>query len=143
AEVRKRQRKRLSDEEFKTLAELRAEARTGRLQMTPPADALRHAQEHVFERVSVARDHEILSEALRYGRGQLNHQELKGSLAAEESSGKLLRHGKEIATVETLQREREMVEIVNRGVGACERLAATHFDPSDRLSPEQRRVIEF
>src|SRR5207247_1012229 len=55
AEVRQRQRKRLSDEEFKTLAVLRAEARTGRLQMTPPADALRHAQEHVFERVSVAR----------------------------------------------------------------------------------------
>jgi hypothetical protein len=34
----------------------------------------------VFERLSVARDHEILIEALRHGRGGISHSELRGML---------------------------------------------------------------
>jgi conjugative relaxase-like TrwC/TraI family protein len=144
AEVRKRQCERLSDEESKALARMRVEARTQATQLISANAALQHAQEHVFERVSVARDYEILFEALRYRRGQVNHQELKSALAAAQASGAVLRHGNEVATVATLQREREMIQAVNRGVGACERLAEAHnFIPSDRLRLEQRRVIEF
>jgi AAA domain len=106
--------------------------------------SLVYAQKHVFERVSVARDHEILTEALRHGRGQIGHSELNGLLAAKESSGAVLRHANELATAETLQGEREMIETINRGIGACGPLAeVNNFVPSDRIRPEQRRVIEF
>ena len=63
------------------------------------ADAsLKYAKDHVFERVSVARDYEILAEALRHGRGQIDREELKKLLSAQESSGIILRKGDEIAT---------------------------------------------
>lgn len=65
-------------------------------------------------------------------------------LAAKQLSGALLGHANDVATVESLQREREMVKAVNRGVGACERFGASNkFAASDRLRPEQRHVIEF
>lgn len=34
-----------------------------------PAESLQYAKEHLFERNSVVRDHELMAEALRYGRG--------------------------------------------------------------------------
>jgi hypothetical protein len=75
----------------------------------------------VFERVSVARDYEVLAEALRQGRGHAHHEKLKGLLTLQESSGAILRSGNEIATAASLQREREMIECINRGIGARER----------------------
>ena len=109
-----------------------------------PAASLDHAQAHVFERVSVARDHDILTEALRHGRGSIGHRELRGTLAARESSGAILRDGEEIATSASLKRERDMIELVNRGIGRFERLGgAERFVVSDRLNPEQKRAVEF
>jgi hypothetical protein len=144
AEVRKRQRERLSEEECRALAKARAEVRPDFIPAATANRALQHAEEHVFERVSVARDYDILTEALRYGRGQTTCSELKGRLVTAEASGAVLRRGHEITTAAALQREREMVQAVNRGVGACQRLGETaDFIPSDRLRPEQRRVIEF
>jgi conjugative relaxase-like TrwC/TraI family protein len=143
-EVRKRQRERLSNEESKALFGLRTEARAQTIQVMSPNSALQYAQEHIFERVSVARDYEILFEALRYRRGHIDHEELKGLLAAAESTGTVLRHGNEVATVATLQREREMIEDINRGIGACDSLGnGKCFIASDRLRPEQRRAIQF
>jgi conjugative relaxase-like TrwC/TraI family protein len=143
-EVRSRQRSRLKKGEADALAELR-EATAFRPSPREAAEPfLRHAEEHVFERVSVARDYEILTEALRHGRGQIDHSELKGTLALEESSGAILRDGNEIATIASLRREREMIDRVNRGVGRFERLGADHqFVASDRLGPEQKQSVEF
>ena len=86
----------------------------------PAADSLQYGKDHIFERLSVARDHEVLTEALRHGRGKINHSELKGTLALEESSGLVLRDGQEIATAESLRRERDMIDRVNRGIGRCD-----------------------
>ena len=110
----------------------------------PAADSLQYGKDHIFERLSVARDHEVLTEALRHGRGKIHHSELKGTLALEESSGLVLRDGEEIATAESLRRERDMIDRVNRGVGRCTRLGGgERFIASDRLRPEQKRVVEF
>jgi ATP-dependent exoDNAse (exonuclease V) alpha subunit len=106
--------------------------------------SLQHAQSHVFERVSVARDYEVLTEALRYGRGKIDTAALKGTLAVEEVSGTILREGSEIATAQSLTREREMIACVNRGVGSFEPLGADMpFTASDRLRPEQKRAVGF
>lgn len=144
AEVRKRQRDRLTEAEASTLTALRSKAQHTTIQFASAEESLQYAKEHVFERVSVACDYEILTEALRHGRGQIHHDELKGTLALQESSGSILRDGNQIATVEGLKREREMIEIINRGIGGCARLGGTNaFIASDRLRSEQKHIVEF
>ena len=143
-QVRAQQRGRLTAEESQILSALRLDRTT----VEPPSGSaersLRHAQDHVFERVSVARDHEILTEALRHGRGHLDAAALKGALAAQELAGHLLREGDEVATVESLNREREMIALVNRGIGPFDPLGAgREFIASDRLRPEQKKAVEF
>jgi conjugative relaxase-like TrwC/TraI family protein len=148
AEVKQRQSGRLSQEEARTLTQLRENAlesanapHTARESASP---SLLYAQEHIFERVSVARDHELLTEALRHGRGRIALEETKGVLQLEESSGQVFRAGHEIATRENLDRERQMVAAVNRGVARFEPLGGTsEFIASDRLRPEQKHAIEF
>src|SRR5437667_3967483 len=143
-EVRARQLARLTPEESRSLADLRCEGRASAIAMDPAGPSLRYAEDHVFERVSVSRDYEILAEGLRHGRGRISHEELKSMLTLQESSGAILRNGNEIATAASLQREREMVDCVNRGIGSFERLGGdSQFVVSDRLRPEQKAVVEF
>jgi ATP-dependent exoDNAse (exonuclease V) alpha subunit len=112
--------------------------------LSPPSRFPAIRPGHVFERVSVARDHEVLTEALQHGRGQINHAELKGTLTLQESAGKILRYANEIATAVSLRRGREMIDCVNRGIGSFDRLGGdTQFAASDRLRPEQRHAVEF
>src|SRR5262249_17919940 len=106
--------------------------------------SLLYAQHHVFERVSVARDHELLAEALRHGRGRIALREVKGSLRLEESSGQVLRLGHDLATRDSLERERKTVTTVNRGIEQFGRLGGkSEFIVSDRLRPEQKHAVEF
>jgi conjugative relaxase-like TrwC/TraI family protein len=146
-EVRWRQRARLTRETERNLIQLR-EAALARPEMRErerrsAAASLEYAQRHIFERVSVARVDEVLAEALRYGRGHVGVGELKGHMALQESAGTVLRAGREVATRESLDREQEMVERLNRGLGRFERLGQADFIVSDRLRPEQRKVIHF
>jgi conjugative relaxase-like TrwC/TraI family protein len=130
-EVCKRQRERLTAEEAGHLAELRTRIRGRPVALVAAEPSVRHAQSHV-ERVSVAREHEVFTEALRHGRGQISQAELKGILAHE------------IATAESLQREPEMIASVNRGLGSFEPFGGNHqFVASDRLRPEQKRAVMF
>jgi conjugative relaxase-like TrwC/TraI family protein len=143
-EVRARQRARLSSEEAADLARLQNGCHTRAPPEASAEQSLQYAEAHIFERVSVAREHEVLTEALRYGRGQINRTELEGLLALQESSGAILRNGGEIAARESLQREREMIDWVNQGIGQCDPLGGNRqFVPSDRLRPEQKRAVEF
>jgi len=143
-EVRRQQRRRLSIEECAKLTEMRRGG--GQIELIPASAeaSLRHAQEHVFERVSVARDHELLTEALRHGRGQIRIDDLKGHLVMQESAGRLLRYGDEVATTGSLQRERAMIEAVNRDQGCFDPLGrGREFIASDTLRPEQKKAVEF
>jgi conjugative relaxase-like TrwC/TraI family protein len=147
-EVRKRQNARLSPEEAQTLTRVREMALNGAERHGEARDnaapSLLYAQEHIFERVSVASDHELLTEALRHGRGQVVLEQAKGVLELEESSGRMLRSGSEIATRDSLDRERQMIAAVNRGIGQFEPLGGhRQFLASDRLRPEQKQAVEF
>jgi conjugative relaxase-like TrwC/TraI family protein len=148
AEVKQRQQTRLSPEEAQTLTQLRETAlATGNVPGTIRENAvpsLDYAQEHVFERVSVARDHELLTESLRHGRGRIVLEEVKGVLHLEETSGRIFRYGSEIATRESLDRERGMIAAVNHGIARFEPLGGgSVFVASDRLRPEQKHAVEF
>jgi conjugative relaxase-like TrwC/TraI family protein len=143
-ELRAHQLGRLTPEESQTLGALNRGAASQVIAVAAAEVSLDYAQDHVFERLSVAHDYEILAAALRHGRGRISDSELKGTLSLREASGAILRDGEEIATRASLQREREMIELVNRGVGTCERLAGSErFLASDRLNPEQKRAVEF
>ena len=148
AELRLRQAARLTPDEQLTLSEVRKTA-VAREHSQPQerelaAPSLDYAERHMFERVSVVRDHELMTEALRHGRGRIELVELKGELALQESSSKILRAGNEVATRESLERERDMITRINRGIGQFQRLGRPHdFDTSTKLRPEQQRAVEF
>lgn len=142
-ELRSRQRERLTATEAETLTGLAQSSSKAPVPSEPAELSLQYAQEHVFERVSVARDHALLTEALRHGRGRVSAAELKGALAVEEARGDFLRQGNEVATVASLRRERAMIETINGGVGGFEALGnGAAIAASDRLRPEQRSVVE-
>ena len=148
AEVHSRQTARLTPQESLTFEQIREAVRersqTQRLEPESAVPSLDYAKQHVFERVSVALDHELLTEALRHGRGRIELSELKGGFSLEESTGRILQAGKEVATRESLDREREMIERINRGIGQFERLGGQHeFAASTFLRPEQKEAIEF
>jgi ATP-dependent exoDNAse (exonuclease V) alpha subunit len=147
AEVKQRQFVRLTPDEAQTLTALRQQAveiaheREG-LALEPAAPALRYAEQHLFERRSVVQDHDVLAETLRQGRGRIALAEAKGVLGLEESSGAILRVGHQVATRESLDRERQMIATVNRGIGVFDRLGGDHaFLASDRLRPEQQHAV--
>ncbi len=143
-ELRTQQRERLTMEEIRTFTNLRQEACLSVPRLDPAATSLEYALDHLFERVSVCSDHEVLAEALRHGRGRVSHAELMVALSLREYSGGVVRKGSEITTTASLQREREMIDCVNRGIGVCERLGGDkQLFISDRLTSEQKHAVEF
>jgi conjugative relaxase-like TrwC/TraI family protein len=143
-ELRTHQKARLAPAEEKILTQIRAE----RNEVSPSVDSgkssLEHAKDHVFERVSVAADHALLTEALRHGRGRIRLGELKGELGLQESADQILRSGREVATEASLERERSMIAAVNSGAGRFEPLGGgSSFIVSDSSRPEQRHAVEF
>lgn len=140
-EVRKRQQARLTRADKQLMMGLRAEGKPQRGKLDSAAAALGYAKEHIFERVSVTGDHDLMTEALRHGRGRIDHQELKDCIQSDES---FLRDGNQVITTESLNRERQMIEAINRGVSQFPRLGGrTVFVPSAALRAEQRDAIQF
>jgi len=131
-DLRCRQREQLTMGETRRLAHLRHAASLSVTRLEPAMDSLDYALDHLFERVSVCRVHEALAEALRHGRGRVSHKELLGELTFRERAREVLRNGNEIATTASLQREKDMIACVNRGIGVCERLGGdAQFVPSE------------
>ena len=87
AEVHRLQLERISPLEHRNLLDLREQS-IGRSQtfipeIVPAVQSLQHAEEHLFERKTVSKDHELMTEALRHGRGKLDLAELRGSYEFE------------------------------------------------------------
>jgi conjugative relaxase-like TrwC/TraI family protein len=142
-ELREKQRARLTPDEEKALVRARS-MQAPTLSVASSSSSLDYAKDHIFERVSVAQDHELLTEALRHGRGRIRLNELKGELSVQESAGRVLRSGREIATETSLEREQKMIATVNRGLGGFDPLVGAHrFVVSDSLRPEQKHAVEF
>ncbi len=91
----------------------------------------------------MAKDHDLKLEALRHGRGRIDLEELKAAVLGEESRGVLLKVRNEVATLESVARERAMVQTIHRGQGKFSRLGGgQEFVVSDRLRPEQKHAVE-
>jgi conjugative relaxase-like TrwC/TraI family protein len=142
-ELREKQHARLTPDEEKAIVGTHS-MQVPTLSVASSSSSLDYAKDHIFERVSVAQDHELLTEALRHGRGRIRLVELKGELSVQESAGRVLRSGREIATETSLERERNMIAAINRGLGGFEPLVGAHtFVVSDLLRLEQKHAVEF
>ncbi len=144
AEVKAGQLGRMNPDEAQTSKDLRQAAleRGSVREFAAAGPSLVHATEHVFERVSVAKDFELQAEALRHGRGRIELAELKSAFQSEVASGAMLAARGEVATKESLERERRMVATINDGVDKHQALGRSReFVVSDRLNPEQKSAL--
>ena len=147
AEVHRLQVERISSQEHANLLDLRGQSiehgQGFTLERTLAVQSLQHAEEHLFERRTVSKDHELLTEALRHGRGSVDLGELHGTYELEVSQGKLLQMGVNVATQTSLERERSMVAAVDHGINLYRSLGGNeHFEPRASLRPEQRHAVE-
>ena len=106
-------------------------------QYVRPDDALAHGLAHIFERRSVAPQHQILEVALAKGCGQLDLSQLKDKLTVDD---KLVRVGSEFSTREILMKEISLIRSVNAGIDAVKPIVH-HYEPPDRLGPDQRKAL--
>jgi conjugative relaxase-like TrwC/TraI family protein len=146
AEVRALQRAGLTPEEAQELRAAKEHAlqNQSRPERMPAATCLEFATEHIFERLSVAPEHEVLKEALQFGRGQVNLEELKTELQRQRSTKVLFGADGQLATKESLERESRMIATINRGNGQFERLGGDQeFFPSTKLSEQQQKAVLF
>jgi conjugative relaxase-like TrwC/TraI family protein len=144
--VREQQQARLAPEERQTLQSIQAKSIERHPQISQEfsqaSESLQYAKAHLFERNSVVRDFDLMTEALRHGRGRIDPGQLRGVLEVEQSEGALICAGNNLATRESLEREQRMIAAVDRGAGRFERLGGEReFQPSERLRDEQRRAV--
>lgn len=147
AEVRAHQRAELTPEDVRILARTKEQAlaNTAVPVISKSAPSLEYAKEHLFERISVAHEYELMTEALHHGRGQIDLADLKNELNEQQRSGELIGAGGQVATKESLEREQGMIAAINRGNGRYEMLLGEdgNFEPSKDLSTEQKKAVRF
>jgi conjugative relaxase-like TrwC/TraI family protein len=146
-EVHRLQVDRISPLEYRNLLDLHEQSiersQTFSPEIAPAVQSLQHAEEHLFERKTVSKDHELMTEALRHGRGKLDLAELRGSYEFEVAQSKLLQVGGNVATQTSLERERSMVAVVDQGIHRYPALGGSdHFEPKASLRLEQRHAVE-
>ena len=100
-------------------------------------DAIEHGVQHVFERQSVARQHQLLEAALVKGCGQLDLAQLKDKLAERSE---LVRVGAEFSTRDILTKELLMIRMVNASLDTVAPITM-RYEPSARLGPDQRNAL--
>src|SRR3984885_9727650 len=147
AEVHRLQMSRISTEQRVQLTELQHQSQLQNRIREPKqgiaASSFDHSKEHLFERKTVAKDHELFTEALRHGRGQLSLSELRGNHESQVVRGELLNVGGHVATHASLEREREMVASIDRGMNRYPELGArAWFQVKESLRLEQRQTVE-
>jgi conjugative relaxase-like TrwC/TraI family protein len=139
AEVREQQLAQLSPEERRSLQSLRASAHSARLPRMALAEdqALNHAVAHVFERKSVAPEHELLDAALSHRLGAVDLNRLKTAI---EHSTDLIKTERGFSTKRILATELDLIQMVNAG---CDAVAPLHsgYRPADWLGEDQQRAI--
>lgn len=106
-----------------------------------PAQAVAYAEEHVFERRSVANERILLREALIHGRGQVTLEQLKEAIAVRVKAGELIQHGDKVTSKETLKLEQEFIKLANEGRKQFRRWGdASAIDT--KLSDEQQQAVQ-
>jgi conjugative relaxase-like TrwC/TraI family protein len=139
-ELRAFQRAQLSSDDFAQLAATVHQA--GGIRRDPinitAGQALDHGRDHLFERASAVKRHDLLREALAFGRGDVREDELSALLPARSE---FVHVGRSLTTRETLRLERELIAWVNAQSGRYRAFATTvagdlHLNHSQRCALE-------
>lgn len=104
-----------------------------------PLGAVDSARAHVFERLSVVADRDLLREALVAGRGQVTLEELKLGVSVRERDGELIRSGNEFASREGLESEQEFTGWAGAELTRCGKLGAQ--PDLSGLKPDQAEAV--
>ncbi len=150
AEVRRRQRADFAPERIQALEAVVASSR--RTMVAPPerareGPALRQACDHLFERASVQRGHQIIAEALNQSLGSVSLDTLKQKLVKGHASDCVaLKNGptclhSDYATRTGLWLELDAIRCVDFGRDLYPPLGSRRFELDPRLSAEQRKVV--
>ncbi len=147
-EVLALQRSQLSPEECTQLQALRvrSERLTAPIQTGEERNALRASVEHLFERQSVLREHEILAEALNQSLGSLDLEKLKEVATSGEAGLVRLAASaenpllSECCTRQGLELEQWAVKFVDVTKDSCPALNSG-FVPAGHLSEEQKQAV--
>ena len=145
--LQEQQQARLTPDEQLLLQHVREDALEQQRNLGPEpsrtSESIEYAKEHIFERHSVVRDHVLLTEALRHGRGQVDLGQLRGTLEVEQMQGSILRAGHDVSTRESLDREQKIIATIDRGIGRYESLGGERvFQPSEPLREEQKQASQ-
>lgn len=147
-EVRRLQRKRFTGSRVAALDSLVLTARRRRPLSRFGADETRAftiARDHLFERSSVQRGHQLLAEALNINLGCLSLDALKARLAQQADDCIRLAGSDPLqalyATKTGLRYELGVVDFVNAGRQACATLGRPDFSLDTRLSLDQRQAV--
>ena len=105
--------------------------------------AWEHGLSHALERQSVAHEKKVMSDALRFGAGDVR----VGDLKAVASLSGIVRgqvNGRDVVTTkDMLAKEQEMIGLARRGKMACRALGHGNYEISkDYLNDKQRAAIE-
>lgn len=134
----------MSADERRELASLIASAR-GVQRETDPAIArvaVSWAEEHLFDRKSVVHEHEIWWHALERARGE--GIEIADVHAAAAGAGYIRdeENPRRVTIRGVLQREWEIVEMAQDGIGRCPSLGERHTIRNNSLAPDQDEAVE-
>lgn len=143
----------LSEQDKAELAAVRQEARAREGQEVEKWDvkeSVHHALDHCTARKSVVKDYEVMAEALRHSRGHITAESIQNYLKYLRTEGVILQRRNDLATEQSLQREKQMIWLVNQGVGKFERLArgkefihAKNDDGTDKLNASQKVAVNY
>jgi conjugative relaxase-like TrwC/TraI family protein len=126
-------------------------ARNGRGKQTetgsavPPAQtSLDHALHHVFERVSVASQKEVLEEALRHGIGKVTVEDVKRAFENDPRIISRAVNGEQRCTTEEVRtQEKHIVGFAKETRGTLDPINdSPHLFEDTRLNPEQRKAVQ-
>ena len=99
--------------------------------------AIEHGVQHVFERQSVARQHQLLEAALIKGCGQLDLSQLKEKLAGRNE---LVHVGAEFSTRDILTKELLLIRMVNAGLDTVAPISRRYELPT-HFGSDQRQAL--
>jgi hypothetical protein len=106
-----------------------------------PAEAVSWAEEHLFERRSVVREHELWRYALETARGgSISVADVKRETASREY---LRGADDKVAHRDVLAREWEIVQAARDGIGRYAPIAIGHGKAQEQLAPDQHRALQF
>ncbi len=104
------------------------------------AEAVRYAQAHVFDRQSVAPEHDLFEAALMKGCGQLDLAAVK---QAFRRGAEFVRVGNEVSTRAILEAELRLLRSVDAGQGQARPLKANYRAPAHFSADQQAALVHL